>query len=248
MIDCPHLTESLSDPLSPDATKHVEGCAICRRARAAFKRAEDSQPPVAQLDKISDLVRRELEQHPKVWPWWVEALAVAAVNALMAGVMLLSMKWNTVQHDSPVLRWAVVVDLVLLVLGGAVVAFAPGARAARWATVALAAFAVVGTLAGASGLTAVPFAKSYSCALIELGASALPLGVAVWLATRMAREASRVVSYGLASGAAALLALHLHCPNGSLEHLVAFHLVPWGLLIGIGLLARAAVPTKSYAP
>ncbi|MFT3839503.1 MAG: hypothetical protein QM723_21145 [Myxococcaceae bacterium] len=248
MIDCPHLPESLSDPLSPAAQAHLDGCQVCQRARSAFKRAEDSVPPPPQLEKLSQLVKSELQAHPKVWPWWVEALGVVAVNALFAGVMLFSMSWNTVQHDSPALRWAVVVDLVVLVLGGALVALAPAARAARWVTVALAAFAMVGTLWGASGHEAVPFAKSYGCAFVELGASALPLAVAVWMATRMAKDVSRVVAYAFAAGGAALVALHLHCPNGTVEHLTAFHLVPWVLLVGIAQLARSLAPTKAYAP
>jgi hypothetical protein len=248
MIDCPHLAESLSDPLSPEAQKHLEGCAVCQRARAAFKRAEDSAPPPAQLDRLSALVAQELQAHPKVWPWWVEALGVVAVNALFAGVMLVSMSWSTVQHDSPALRWAVVADLVVLVFGGAAVALAPGARLARWGTVVLAAFAMVGTVWGASGNQPVPFLKSYGCALVELGASALPLLAAVWAATKMARDPSRVVAYAFAAGATALLALHLHCPNGTPEHLAAFHLAPWVLLVGLGMLARSLVPTKAYAP
>jgi hypothetical protein len=248
MIDCPRLPESLTDPLSADAQAHVDGCAVCNRARAAFKRAEDSQPPPAQLDRLSALVKQELEAHPKVWPWWVEALGVVGVNALFAAVMLKSMQWNTVQHDSPALRWAVSLDLLLLVVGGVLVAFAPGARLARWATVALAALVFAGTVLGASGNQPVPFWNSYGCAMVELGASVLPLGAAVWFATRMAKDPSRPVAYALAAGSAALLALHLHCPNGTVAHLVAFHLLPWALLVGIATLARGLAPTKSYAP
>jgi hypothetical protein len=248
MIDCPRLAESLSEPLSPEAKAHVDGCNVCQRARAAFKQAEDSTPPPPQLEKLSALVTQELRAHPKVWPWWVEALGVAAVNALFAGVMLSTMQWNTVQHDSPALRWAVALDLLLLVFGGALLAFAPGARNARWATVGLAAFAVVGTVWGASGNQPVPFWQGYGCGLVELMASALPLGAAVWAATKMARDPSRVVAYAFGAGAAALVALHLHCPNGTPEHLISFHLVPWVLLVGIGVLARSMVPTKAYAP
>ena len=56
------------------------------------------------------------------------------------------------------------------------------------------------------------------------------------------------MAYALSAGSAALLALHLHCPNGTLAHLVAFHLVPWALLALLAWAARRALPTKIYAP
>ncbi len=249
MIDCPHLVRSLADELSPEAQAHLDGCRVCQQARAAFGRLGAAEPPKVQAGSLPQLVQAELARHPKVWPWWVEALGAVAVNAMIAFAMVASMKWNTVQHSSPSLRWGVTADLVLLVLGGAVAAFAPRARVVRWAVVGLAGFAALATLWGASGNDpGGTFFGGAGCGMIELGASVLPLGVALWLATRMAPDISRAMSFSVAAGAAALLALHLHCPNGTFAHLLTFHLLPWALLSGVAWLARRALPTKSYAP
>ncbi len=248
MIDCPHLASSLGSELSSEAQAHLAGCPACQQARSAFDRLGQAEPSPS-LDSVEKAVAAELTKHPRVWPWWVEALGVVAVNALFAGAMLASMRWNTVQHDSPGLRFGVSGDLVLLVVAGTLSAFAPRGRTLRWATVVLAAVVAISTLLAASGNDpGTGFWRGAHCGLIEVGASLVPLAVALWLSTRMAADATRTVAWSLSAGSAALLALHLHCPNGTLAHLVSFHLIPWTLLALLAWAARRALPTKSYAP
>lgn len=53
---------------------------------------------------------------------------------------------------------------------------------------------------------------------------------------------------GLAAGAGGLMTLHLHCPNGTLGHLLLFHLVPSALVSLLAVGVRRRLSSASWAP
>ena len=104
-------------------------------------------------------------------------------------------------------------------------------------------------LSAASGFDpGTPFLGGVGCGLSELAASAVPAGVSLWVLSRFAPDVLRTVVAGLAAGAGGLLTLHLHCPNGTLGHLVVFHVVPWVLVSLLAVGIRRWLPSASWAP
>jgi hypothetical protein len=45
-----------------------------------------------------------------------------------------------------------------------------------------------------------------------------------------------------------MLAVHLHCPNGTLTHQALFHLSPIVVAAGVTVLIRQMLPSRSHAP
>jgi hypothetical protein len=201
------------------------------------------------LEAIRRAALAELERAPKARPWWVDAVALVAVNALCGLGWSTLFAFNLVQHTGPVLRGLGAAGLGLMALGGAVAAVRPGGRPLRVLSLGVFVATVLVMLWGASGFDpGTPFFGGVGCGLSELTASVVPAGVSLWVLSRFAPDAVRTLVAGLAAGAGGLLTLHLHCPNGTLAHLLVFHLAPWVLvsLVAVGL--RRKLPSASWAP
>ncbi|MGQ0506978.1 MAG: DUF1109 domain-containing protein, partial [Myxococcaceae bacterium] len=91
-------------------------------------------------------------------------------------------------------------------------------------------------------------AAGLKCALWEIGLALPALSAGLFLLTRSAHNPARALLLGAASGLVGITALHLHCPNGTWEHLLLSHLLPWGVVSGAALLLRPKLATQSFAP
>jgi hypothetical protein len=87
-----------------------------------------------------------------------------------------------------------------------------------------------------------------SCVRTSVIFSLLPLVAALGLLRRMAFHAVRAVAAGLAAGAVGLLLVHLHCSDGSPEHLAAAHVGPWLVLGALAPWVRSRLRTTQHAP
>lgn len=202
-----------------------------------------------QLEAIRRAAQAELGRVPTVRPWWLDALVLVGVNVLCGLGWSALFSFNLVQHRSELARNLGAGGLAAVCLLGALAAVRPGSRNLRVLLVALAVGTVAVLLAAASGFDpGMPFLGGMGCGVSELAASTVPLGVSLWVLTRFAPDVLRTVVAGLAAGAGGLVTLHLHCTNGTLGHLVVFHLGPWVLvsLAAVGL--RRVLPSATWAP
>jgi hypothetical protein len=202
-----------------------------------------------QLEAIRRAAQAELGRSPRVRPWWLDALLLVGVNAVCGLGWSAFFTFNLVQHTGPLARAVGAAGLMAVALGGAVAAVRPGARPLRVLLVSLAVGTGVVLLAAASGADpGMPFLGGMGCGLSELAASVVPLGVSAWVLTRFAPDTLRTVVAGLAAGAGGLVTLHLHCTNGTLGHLVVFHLAPWVLVALAAVALRRVLPSATWAP
>jgi len=200
-----------------------------------------------KLEAIRLAAQVELARHPAVRPWWVDAGALLGINLLFgAGSMLLLT--TPVDGFGP-LRWGVAGALLAVCALGSFAAVRPGWRAARLVLLGLAGLTMALVLIAATGFDpGRPFLGGMGCGLWEGMASVVPVIAAMVVLSRFAPDPLRTVVGGLAAGAGGLLALHLHCPNGMLSHLIVFHLVPWVLVSLAALGLRRLVRSASWAP
>ena len=202
-----------------------------------------------RLEAIRRAAQAELARSPRVRPWWIDAAALVGVNALCGLGWSTLFSFNLVQHTGPLLRGLGALGLVVVALGGAVAAVRPGGRPLRVLALVVATSTVLVMLGAASGFDpGTPFVSGVGCGVSELGASVVPAAVSLWVLSRFAPDLLRTLVAGLAAGAGGLLTLHLHCPNGTLGHLVAFHLVPWVLVSVIALGVRRWLRSASWVP
>jgi len=202
-----------------------------------------------QLEAIRRAAQAELGRTPRVRAWWVDALTLVGVNALCGLGWSAFFSLHLEQHTGPLVRAVGAAGLVLVALLGALAAVRPGGRPLRVVLVGLAAATALVLVGAASGHDpGIPFLGGAGCGVSELVASVLPLGASVWVLTRFAPDLLRTLVAGLAAGAGGLVTLHLHCPNGTLSHLLVFHLAPWVLvaLAAVGL--RRVLPSATWAP
>lgn len=208
-----------------------------------------AQPPPPALPSALAAAQAELQRSPVARGWWLDALAIVGANLLVCAVAAAVFGGNSQQHDSAELRWAAAALLVAVLLAGAVAAIAPRGRSARLAVAALAALAGVSAAFASSGFDpGLPFARGIGCTATECVIALLPLSVSLFALTRFAASALRSAVVGLSAGAGGVLALHLHCPNGTLSHLLIFHLLPWAAIAGLAVLVRGRLPSASLAP
>lgn len=199
----------------------------------------------SRLEALRAAAAEEVARAPVATPWWHDALKLVALN-LGSGVLgALAMTWNTTQHESPFWRWAVAALGLLLSGFGAVLALHPGWRGLRRLFALGVVLVVTGTLLGASGLGSLGGA---SCGLIECVVALVPAAGALAFLSRFAPDFSRALVAGAAAGAGGLVALHLHCPNGSAGHLVLFHLLPWVAMAGLVAWVRLKTRSRTFAP
>ena len=252
---CDQLLEALGKgALSPEQARHLESCPSCTQAQQAHRALGEANPAPLSLERanaILALAARELAAHPRARSWRAEAAVAVALSATVALVGALKMGHGQVQNSaSPdALRAAALALGGVLVLAGWF-AFAPRARRAQRAVLAGGLLTVVAVAAMGSGQADPrPFlAAGAHCLMLELGVSALPVMAALLLLRGWAPDPLRSALVGLSGGAAGLIGLHFHCPNGTPGHLLTFHLLPWVAWWGLAALARARLRTHSFAP
>jgi hypothetical protein len=197
------------------------------------------------MEAIRLAAQAEFARAPAVRPWWVDASLLMGVNLVTGVGLALAMTVNTQQHDSLVLRWLGALGLLALAGFGAVAAVRPGWRLVRIGLVGAASALVLVVLAAASGAGAF---GGMGCGAIEAIASLVPVLVSLVVLSKFAPDPLRTVVAGLSAGAGGLFALHLHCPNGALSHLVVFHLAPWLLISVLAVGLRRLVKSSTFAP
>ncbi len=248
---CDQVLELLGRPLPEALAAHAHGCAHCTATLAAYQAAEAASvgsTPELALPRIRAAALSELAKQPTVRPWWQGALALAGFNAAVAGVAALLL--GVQNRASGFAVAAVACVLLASMAGSALLALAPGRRPLAFTLLGGMAVSGVALLFGASGFEpGRGFLESgLKCLVSEVLLSVLPLATGLFLLTRTAPSALRAAVLGAACGVVGLLALHLHCPNGTVGHLVPFHVLPWlGLAVG-AVAVRALLPTRSYAP
>jgi hypothetical protein len=198
------------------------------------------------LDALKSAALKELRAKPKAasWHWWLVAILGVQTFAAVAAFFLLS--HHTSQFASERLGWASSVAWTALAVFSSWAAMAPAPRIFRFVSpVAFVACACLGLFA-ASGFDA--GARGPGCALTDGLVSAIPMAFVLFLLSDMTPDLSRSLSAGIAVGATGLLASHLHCPDGRLSHLLAFHLLPVAVFAPAVVFARARLPTLAHAP
>ncbi|MCY1020025.1 DUF1109 domain-containing protein [Pyxidicoccus sp. MSG2] len=256
--ECSRVMDSLGGPLPAELTSHVATCEDCRALLGGFDAlggmpaAPPATAPAPKLEAAHQLALKELAAHPKPTPWWRELLVLLAVYAVVlgGGLAWLSRDGVVGNQAPPMVVAAVALLTLVLVGGGAFLALAPSRRRVPWALVALAAVGVAAVqVMGGSGLQIRPPMRGMlGCMGSEVALSVLPLAVALVLLCRSAFQPVRALAAGLSAAGVSLLVLHLHCPDGTVRHLMSAHVLPWLVLAGVAVLVRSRLPTRSYAP
>jgi hypothetical protein len=205
--------------------------------------------PAAALDALARAAREELAKTPRARAWWLDGLVVLALN-LVAGLGAAALlPWSNTQHASPTLEYAVGLGWLVVMAVGSTWWLRPGAPTSRWAVGALFVGASVLAVGNASGFDpGSPFFSVMRCAFAECGIAVVPLTVVVGLSLRFAARPSHVFVGTLTSAAGGALALHFHCGNGTLAHLLAFHLFPAVVLAAVAVKVRQALRPRSFVP
>lgn len=254
--ECSRVLDCLGQPLPPELAAHVASCAECRELVEGFGALEDVGPPVPKLaepalQRVRTRTQEELAAQPIPTPWWREVLVLVGVYVGLTalGALALTPLGLLLNSAPPAVVVGLSVLLLLVMVGGGVVALAP-VRQVAWGLLgtctAVVALAVV---LGGSGLVVKSFlAGVIGCVKTHMLLSAMPLLAALVMLRRSAYHPARAVAAGLSAGAVGLLLLHVHCPDGSAAHLAASHVGPWVLLGGLALLVRSRMPTDNHAP
>lgn len=258
--ECTRVLDTLGQPLPPELGAHVAACAECRALLEGFGALEGVAAPapaqeapetVPALESAKALALKELAAHPKATPWWREVVTLVGVyvGSTVLGALALSRVGLTLNAAPPGVVAVLAALVLLMMVGGAVVALAPTRRVAWGLVGTSAAVVALSVVLGGSGLAAKGFlAGCIGCWRTHMLLSALPLVAALVMLRRSAYQPARAVAAGLSAGAVGLLLLHVHCPDGSAAHLTASHVGPWLLLGGLALLVRSRLPTQNHAP
>lgn len=238
-MSCARLFEPVDE-------QHLSTCAECRAVRDALAASAAGGAANIDVDRLKGPALAELQLTPRARPWWTGAMGFLAVCTVATGIGMWLLPPNVVQHVSMTLRQASAAAWAIVMLAGGFFAVMPGGRHARTALM----FAVVGcfalTLVAASGHD--PGVGGPGCGLIEWMIALLPLGLALLVLSGFAFDASRALSAGIAATSAGMLAVHLHCPNGTLTHQAMFHLSPILVAAVVTVLIRQMMPSRSHAP
>ncbi|MGV3621953.1 MAG: NrsF family protein [Archangium sp.] len=203
----------------------------------------------SKLEALSRAAREELRKQPAVRPWWVDGLVVLAFSALIGFGGVFAMSWSEQQHGSTFTKFGVAVAWAVLMAAGSLMWLKPGRASSRF--VVLGGFAIAGvlTLLGASGIQSdVPFTSGIKCAVTEVVVSVLPVLAVLVLSTRFSATALHVLAGALAASSGAALALHFHCSNGTVAHIVTWHLLPAVVVAAMAALIRARIRSTNFAP
>ncbi|WP_164015968.1 NrsF family protein [Pyxidicoccus trucidator] len=250
--ECSRVMDSLGGPLPAELASHVASCEDCQSLVGGFD-VLGGAVPAPRLDAAREQALKELTAHPKPTPWWRELLVLLAVYTvvLVAGLAWFGRDGRLVGNlASPMVVAGVALLTLVLVGGGAFAALAPTRRRLPWGLVALAAVGIAAAqVLGGSGLQIRPPMRGMmGCMGSEVVLSVLPLAAALVLLCRSAFQPVRALAAGLSAAGVSLLILHLHCPDGTVSHLLSAHVLPWLVLAGVAVLVRSRLPTRSYAP
>jgi hypothetical protein len=237
---------SLNGALSVEDAEHVRGCAHCLAVTEVYEALGRTSVPAAaaSLESVRAAAMRELSAQPDPRPWWRPSVVLVCVELAVAAAGAVVLNATRATHSMPILAAAAIIAGAML--AGALLAMSRGSnREARWAVALIAIVAGAVLAAGAAAPGAV---TTDNCLGSEVLLSLLPAGVAVWLLTRTAYRPGRTFLAALSAGVAGLVGLDLHCPDGSWQHLAAFHLAPWLAVGGLAVLLRSRLASKTYAP
>jgi hypothetical protein len=244
----------LGEPLDSTLAEHVKGCLSCQETLSTHEglgKAGVAASASALWPAVAKRASAELARKPKASRWWFSALALSALNVLVAGLASFSfhrLGLNGNPTPTPV-RWPLAGVLLGLLFAGPLFALAPRRRSSLLALVLIALSAGAGVVWLGSGTgPSEPLSTGMGCLISEVGLSLLPVGFGLWILSGSAFHPLRALSLSLCCATAGLLALDLHCPDGRAAHLFLFHVGPWILVGALAFLLRARLPSRTFAP
>lgn len=205
--------------------------------------------PSSQLDALARAAREELSKQPVVRPWWVEGLLVFGFTALVGVGGVFGFSWSEQQHSSSLTKFGVAGAWAVLMTLGSMLWLKPGRSSSRMLVIAGFAVTALLTSFGASGVASeLPFTSGIACAVTEVFVSLLPVALVLLVSTRFSATALHVVAGALAASSGAALALHFHCSNGTVAHLVTWHLLPALVVAALAALLRTRLRSRTFTP
>lgn len=247
MSDCDRFLEALaSDQLLPEHAAHARGCDVC----GPLLPGEPTSTPVSPvLEAVRGRALEELRTTPGR-PWTRDAARIAFLQAVVAfgvAAMLGARNWTSpmAHHMALAVVGAVLLAIVTV---GSVVALAPGRRRPRLLLWLLPVVPFLLCLSGNGVHTATTMRAALPCLVTVVLTGAVPLAVGLALLRGMALDGARAAALGLSAAASGLFALHWHCTDGSVPHLMTFHALPWIALALLAIPLRRALPTESHVP
>jgi len=250
--ECLLLLENLGRAKEPSLSAHVATCQHCQavvKAHETLARARSA--PLWQAEDAAFAQSLSQAAGRPARPWWIDGLVVAAVNLLIvaAGIGALQSRAAVNNLASPEIVWAIAILLAAAIIAGPMIALAPGGRSLRKYTLASFPLLAVAVVVGGSGFQPMSWIRAgISCLVVEITLSVVPAIFVVWALTTNAFRVSRAAIAGFSAGAVGALALHLHCPFGSISHLLCFHVLPWLGLAAATVAVRSRLRSKSFAP
>ncbi len=201
------------------------------------------------VSALAQAARAELAAHPRARRWWADAVVLLGFNALLGLAAAVSMSWSEQQHHSQLSKYAAGLAWFMVLSVGSVWWLKPGPARARWSVVVGFAAAAVVTLLGASGVDGgQPFMTGMWCAMTECFIAVLPVTLVLVLSLRFSASRLHLVAGSLAAASGAALALHFHCSNGTVLHLLVWHLLPAVVLAAIAVGVRAVLRPRAFVP
>ena len=251
--ECLLLLENLGRTLQPGLSAHLAVCQSCQavvKAHETLSGAGSMSPSLGGSAAFAQSLSQAASRPAR--PWWIQGLAVAAVNLLMvaAGIWALQSRAAVRNLASPETVWAIGLLLVAAIIAGPMIALAPGGRSLRNYVLAASLLLGAAVVFGGSGFQPMQswMRAGISCLAVEITLSVVPAIFVLWALTTSAFRASRAAIAGMSAGAVGALALHLHCPFGSISHLLCFHVLPWVGLAAAIVAVRSRLTSKSFAP
>jgi hypothetical protein len=201
-------------------------------------------PEAATFARIRRQVRREMEA-PRSLPWWADSLSIGAVSlATTTAATVLGVRGGASHEVSPLTALA----LLAAIFFGAIGAIQPGATPLRLATLLLLAGAALAVVWSGDRSRLSSPRDDLGCLVSTCILGAVPAAMALASLRRFALDETRALVGVGGATAAAVLALHVDCPYGSIWHLAGFHVLPWVALITLGLAIRRRLPSGTFVP
>ena len=248
MSDCDRFLDALaSDRLDDAARAHAAGCPICGPLLPVEQ--PQASPPTPSLEAIRSRALEALRTTP-VRPWTRDAARIALLQAAVAfavAAMLGARNWGSPMAHHMALAVVGAVLLAVVTLGSAL-ALAPGGRRPRWMLVLVPIVPLLLVLSGNGAHTATTMGAALPCLVTVVLTAVVPLAVGLALLRGMALDAARTMALALSAAATGLFALHWHCTDGSVPHLMGFHVLPWLALALLAIPLRRALTTESHVP
>ena len=249
---CRRVLENLGRPLTAELSQHVGNCQSCQALLDAHRTLSTplADPPAASRSAPSAALGAAASRPAR--QWWIPAAALAVLNLvlLMAAIRALQRGAGVANLAPPTTLWALGALLLLALVAGPIIAIAPAGRALRRYLLLASPLIALALILGGSGFQPAGnwIRAGIPCLVLELSLSLIPAIFTVWALTASAFRPSRAAMAGIGAGAVGALALHVHCPFGSLSHLLCFHLLPWAALVGVAVALRSRLPSRSFAP